>query len=360
MKKITLSLGVISSFLVLIGVAIKWMHWPGASVVLVVGCILFSLGYAPMLYINKNKAAATGYQKFVNVVVMIAMILIVIGFLFKIMHWPGAGIGLCTGNFLLLVLIPVLFIHGSKEADPVKKMNFMNEAIIIVLLTSFSFFMWIMGSGCENVNAIARMEQSIAKSDSLLVKSNNLTILTIQKVGSGQIDKVEKARMLSNNMFTYIRFLKNDMLMLTKEFKDTTVLDTFNLKNLKAKACGAIPKKVLFTKTDNDPSKCKAIELKTKLEAYKKALLELVPEKERPGLNLGLNTDSVKTEEGYKQWEHYTLKTKTLIGALTMLSKLQLDVREAEAIVININAAIVMKAQRNEIHKLKNQKDTIN
>lgn len=353
-------MGALSSFLVLIGVAMKCMHWPGANISLVVGCTLFALVYAPLLYINKSKAAHTKYQKFVNVMALFAMILIIIGFLFKVMHWPGAGIGLIAGNCLLLILIPVLFIHGSKELDPLKKMNFFNEAIIIVLLTSFSFLMWLMNSGCESANAIARMEQSITKTDSLITNSNKLTFQTIQNVGSGQIDKLEKARLLGNNMFKYIKDLKIEMLMLTEEFKDTTVLDTLHFRNLKAKACSAIPKKVLFTSSDNDPSKYKARELKTKLEAYKKALTELVPEKDRPGLDLGLCTDSVKTDEGYKQWEHYTLKTKTLIGALTMLSKLQLDVREAEAIVYNINAVIVMKAQRNEIHKLKNQKDTIN
>ena len=360
MKKITLSLGVISSFLVLIGVALKWMHLPGAGIALTIGCALFALAYAPLLYINKSKATPAKYQKFVNVMTLLSMILIVMGFLFKIQHWPGAGIGLVSGNILLLILIPVLFIHGSKEEDSVKKMNFFNEAILLVLFTAFSFFVWLMNSSQESPNAIATMEKSINKTDSLILKSNNQTLLTIQKVGSGQIDKVEKARLLSNDMFKYIKNLKNEMLMLTEEFKDTTVLDTFHLRNLMSKTCGSIPKKVLFKSADNDPSKFKARELKTKLEAYKKALTELVTEKDRIGLDLGLNTDSIKTEEGYKQWEHYTLKTKTLIGALTMLSKLQLDVREAEAIVINLNASIVMKAQRNELNKLKNKKDTIN
>ncbi len=360
MKKITLSMGIISSFLVLIGVAIKFMHWPGAGILLTIGCVLFALVYAPLLYINKSKIAITKYQKFVNIMALLAMMLIVTGFLFKIQHWPGAGIGLVAGNCLLLILIPVLFIHGSKETDVVKKMNFFNEAIIIVLLASFSLFMWLMNSGSESPNAIANMELSIVKTDSLITNSNKLTFQTIQRIGSGQIDKLEKARLLGNNMFKYIKNLKNEMLMLTEEFKDTTVLDTLHFINLKSKTCSTIPKKVLFACVDKDPSKSKARELRTLLEAYKKALTELVPEKERAGLNLGLNTDSVKTDEGYKQWEHYTLKTKTLIGALTVLSKLQLDVREAEAIVNNINATIVMKAQRNEIHKLKNQKDTIN
>ncbi|MCX6327538.1 MAG: hypothetical protein NT144_12950 [Bacteroidia bacterium] len=144
MKKSTFILGVISTFLVLIGGAFKIQHWPGAGICLTLGVVLFAFVYSIMLMIDKNALAQNSFQKFVNVITMVAMMLIPVSFLFKAQHWPGAGIGIFIGNFILLAMIPILFAHGSKESDPVKKLNFNNEAILLVLLTAFSFFIWLV------------------------------------------------------------------------------------------------------------------------------------------------------------------------------------------------------------------------
>jgi hypothetical protein len=144
MKKSTLILGVVSSFLLLIGVGMKSQHWPGAGVALTLGAVLFVLGYAILLLIDKNKIAQNDFQKFVNLMTLATMVIIMTAFLFKVQHWPGARIGIWAGHIILLVMIPVLFIQASRETDPVKKLNFNNIAVIFVLLTAFSFFIWLV------------------------------------------------------------------------------------------------------------------------------------------------------------------------------------------------------------------------
>lgn len=144
MKKRTLIVGVVSSFLLLIGILMKTQHWPGANVVIAVAAALFALGYSILLLRDKNAIAQNNNQKTVNIMTMVLMSVIMICFLFKAMHWPGAGIAGFIGNVLLLIMIPILFIHGSKETDPVKKLNFYNEAILLVILTCFSFFIWLV------------------------------------------------------------------------------------------------------------------------------------------------------------------------------------------------------------------------
>jgi hypothetical protein len=141
MKKTTLISGVVSSIIVLIGVLFKIMHWPGASVVLLIGIVIFAAVYSLSLFIDKQKLASTKTQKISNVFVMLAMVLISVGFLFKILHWPGAGIVIYLSNAALLVLIPIIFIKASKETETVKKLNFYIESIVIVLLLAFSIFL---------------------------------------------------------------------------------------------------------------------------------------------------------------------------------------------------------------------------
>jgi len=143
MKKITLISGAISCCLFFLGAVLKILHWPGAGVALTLSIALFAFSFSPLLMVDRNKLTRDGYQKFVNLATMIIMVLASVAFLFKAMHWPGAGILIGVANLLLVVMIPVLFIHASKESDPVKKLNFYNEAILLVMVTAFSLYLWL-------------------------------------------------------------------------------------------------------------------------------------------------------------------------------------------------------------------------
>lgn len=138
MKKITLISGVVSSIIVLIGGLFKIMHWPGAGVALTVGIVIFAVVYSLLLFFDKQEFATTSMQKISNVFVLIAMVLISAGFIFKMQHWPGAGVLIYISNIALLALIPVSFIKASKETEPIKKLNLNNEAIVLILLLAFS------------------------------------------------------------------------------------------------------------------------------------------------------------------------------------------------------------------------------
>jgi hypothetical protein len=144
MKKSTFIIGVISAFLILIGVAFKSQHWPGASIALTLGAAAFVLGYSILLLIDKNKIAQNSFQKTVNVLTMATMMIIATSFLFKVQHWPGANYGIYLAHLMLLVMIPLLFMQASREKDPVKKLNFNNIAILFVMLTAFAFFIWLV------------------------------------------------------------------------------------------------------------------------------------------------------------------------------------------------------------------------
>jgi hypothetical protein len=143
MKKLTFITGVVSVFLILIGVIFRIEHWTGGGVILTIGGALFTLVYSVLLLIDKNKIAKDSFQKFVNLMTMLTMLVIPAAALFKIQHWPGAGYGIYAAHLLLLIMIPVLFMHASKETDPVKKLNLNIIAIILVLLTAVSFYIWL-------------------------------------------------------------------------------------------------------------------------------------------------------------------------------------------------------------------------
>ena len=142
MKKSTFLTGLASTILLLIGVFMKTMHWPGAAVVLTVAIATFSIGYSVMLYLDKSSNAQKGTDKISNLMVLLTMIVVPVSFLFKAMHWPGAGIGIIAGHCSLIVLVLVLYIQGSGEPDEVKKLHINSSAIILTLITAISLYIW--------------------------------------------------------------------------------------------------------------------------------------------------------------------------------------------------------------------------
>jgi hypothetical protein len=142
MKKSTFIIGVASTLILLTGVVMKSLHWPGTGVIMAVAVAGFALGYSILFCLDKNKLAKNGYDKFVNVMVMITMTVVAVSFLLKAMHWPGASVGIYTAHILLLILIPILYIQGTKETDPVKKLHIDSSVIIVAFITAISFYIW--------------------------------------------------------------------------------------------------------------------------------------------------------------------------------------------------------------------------
>jgi hypothetical protein len=142
MKKGTFIAGFASSLLLIIGILMKTLHWPGAGVVMTVAVATFAFGYAVLLCLDKNKFAQNSTDKLANIMSMVTMIGVAVPFLFKAMHWPGAGILIYVAHFVLLAMIAVLFVQGSKEADPFKKLHYNDMAIVLTIITAISLYIW--------------------------------------------------------------------------------------------------------------------------------------------------------------------------------------------------------------------------
>ncbi len=57
MKRTVYLLGFIACFTLSTGILFKMMHWPVASILMVIGIILLNFGYLPIYFYQKYKAA---------------------------------------------------------------------------------------------------------------------------------------------------------------------------------------------------------------------------------------------------------------------------------------------------------------
>lgn len=131
MKKIMLGSGGVSVALMTVGIVMKFLHLPGAAMLLVLGGTVLSFLFLPLLFILKMKEKGKAIDRAILGVGMCSAMLVSLGILFKMMHWPGANImSISALGLLLLVFLPIYFFTGIR--NPERKVNTIVTSMLIV------------------------------------------------------------------------------------------------------------------------------------------------------------------------------------------------------------------------------------
>ena len=86
MNNINNKIGITSSAIIIIGCILKAFHLQGAAVILTSGFLLFSLIFMPLIILSQLKE-----KKLIHAIAGLFLSTLIIGVLFKIMHWPFAN-----------------------------------------------------------------------------------------------------------------------------------------------------------------------------------------------------------------------------------------------------------------------------
>jgi hypothetical protein len=137
MKQKIYILGLISAMILSTGVIFKMEHWPAAGIMITLGTLLLVLIFFPAALINNYKAEGNSQNRLLYIVTYITCFVVFIGILFKIMHWPYAGVALSIAlPFPYIVFLPVFLIVTSKN----KNFNIYNTVFVLLLLAMNSVF----------------------------------------------------------------------------------------------------------------------------------------------------------------------------------------------------------------------------
>ena len=117
--------------LMLSGILFKTMHWPTAGIQLTLAVLLLIFGFLPLQLHIQWREAGTPMQKAYSIIRFTAFFLILAGFIFKAMHWPGGGIGVATGTLMLPLFLIFYFILRMKNQG---KVPFMLGDLLITIL----------------------------------------------------------------------------------------------------------------------------------------------------------------------------------------------------------------------------------
>ena len=120
MKNFTYLFGLTSALLCIVGALFKRMHWPGASILITAGIFFVVAVFLPLYFYINHRQQLEKKNPVYAIVGYLTLALLLVGALFKVMHWPGAGVMLQVGTgFLLIGFVPLYVVNafqrGGKE-----------------------------------------------------------------------------------------------------------------------------------------------------------------------------------------------------------------------------------------------------
>jgi hypothetical protein len=137
MKQKIYIFGVITALVIFAGTIFKINHFAGAGILFTVGLVTLVLLFLPVALINHYKAEGNRQNLPLYIVTWLTCFVVFMAMLFKIMHWPFAGILLTIAlPFPYVVFLPVFLIVTARN----KNFSIYNTVFVLMLLVINSVF----------------------------------------------------------------------------------------------------------------------------------------------------------------------------------------------------------------------------
>lgn len=314
MKKLSLGFGLATVAFLLAGIFFKAMHWPGAGMLIVLGNALLVLGYLPILLAHKLKESAPN-EKFTVITGYAGLAVMATGITFKLMHWPTANI-LMMGGFgvLALIYMPVYYYQRYKTSLN-KSITITSAMISLICVILVLELMNFRNSGMYNHGITVINEQ--LEENVTAAKANDIIVTD---------GKAQKIHEKVTKFVTRIDELKVELKALTQRISKEEAAN-LKLEDLSRSSSETASMYRLFERKEMD-------KVLAEVAAIKAEILAVFPDEMQGGVTGMINLDTDKTYESIKgenqTWAQYHFENISLIGVVSNLSALQLQVQHAE------------------------------
>jgi GldL N-terminal domain/GldM N-terminal domain len=322
MKFANAIIGTFITFILMMGVLFKTMHWPGAGPMIVLGATFLSL-YLILVAIGN----ILSYKKKVligicNGIGAFGGMILAVGLLFKIMHWPGAGVMIMVGMFfsvIVFVLFAVLFMI-SKEPIKLSPGTFFATICFGILLYGVS----VGGSSKATLDGIVNSSNATERNILLMANQNDIFAASIN---SGNRDIYREA----HKLYDYIQDLKSELYSQVDGLPKETS-DTISLNYIMGKDNYDIPSHIMGIADPGNPvkvsgmEKFSAITLREHIEEFNKTLLELNSDTHSLFNAEPINIEPTYNDDGnLDSWETTTFYHYSLAQVILNLNQINLE-----------------------------------
>jgi len=117
-KSIKIS-AIVTSILLASGIIFKSQHLMGAHVIFTIGTAI-GVVTAILMIVQLITKASSGFEKFNFIFSSVTIIIILLSFLFKVMHWPGAAKLIWIADLGIIISAVLFLVDGIREKDPAR------------------------------------------------------------------------------------------------------------------------------------------------------------------------------------------------------------------------------------------------
>ena len=329
-----------AGFTFMYGTLFKLMHWPFSSLLILIGeffiILTIIIGGISYLLSKQSKTHPIG----LIITGIIGLVGFSFGTLFKLMHWPGATILLLLGSVLLFsIFLPIYAYHKYKGETTIKN-SFIFSVFALMFIITFTFLLTIKLS----VNILdGFVYRNIELHNSIAIAEKNLNDIHIASNDSEAIIQI------GNKLFDSITNLKKDLVIVAGgtetdvnqlKLKDVYQLNLNDIKFSRGLILYESHNDVLAVKDHNS----KATILYNDILEYKSLLIKHLDEN-------SFSADFVDEVLRFKQdnaqdWIIQNFYNIPLIASINNLSQIQLDIRLVQQEALhNMNLAHVENIQ---------------
>jgi len=225
---------------------------------------------------------------------------------------------------------------ASGKLSPRQKMINMMYLVLTALLA--------LNVTKEVINAFVTINESVTLSKENVIKKNQATYAAFEQAMSVDAvkykevnDKANNVRKAADDVAKFIEDLKIELVRTVDGIDEGE--PTPSLVEMGRKDDYDVPTNILCGDDQNGKGK-KAEELKKRLEAFKKLILDNAPEASRANFEKTIQTlintsDPAKPEDGKRTWEMANFYHNPVVAVVALLTKFQNDVRNAESQIID-------------------------
>jgi hypothetical protein len=190
----------VNLLLIFSGAIFKVNHWPAAGIMLTLGLSSLVIISIPLALISNYKGGNDQRSLLLHIVTWLTCFVVFTGMLFKIMHWPYAGLALTIAlPFPYIVFLPVFIAVTSGN----RNFNIYNTVFVLLLLALNSVFSVLLSL---NVS-----KQRISDSYNLSRNYNNIEmILSSLPVSGNQSPMNDKIDLVIKTVNEYESMLLKD------------------------------------------------------------------------------------------------------------------------------------------------------
>lgn len=321
MKRSVYITGISCAILMLLGCMAKIMHWPGASIMLVLSVFLFCFWFLPVGIKSNYDNLPVKKMKTLHIVSYLVFAICMMGVLFKIMHWPGASMFLLIGLLSPFVIFLPVYLYHTREEEKTGNKNFLALVLGLMFLAVFSVFL------AMNVS------RQILWQGVVSVKQNESNVMSYAYSSDSENEVTKSA----NDLINYSNELKCQMLSIAEEnmCDGNTINSNYKVDKISGLDNWGAANATFLSEEGTLRTKV----LKEKIETFKKNILaskNVTPELIElvNALFYTGDTDVTGIYPPGMAWEQREFNY-SLVFMLDFLSKLQSNVRLVESQVLN-------------------------